>query len=183
MSAVEDVVTEAAGAGTDSVLASISYSLGANLENLTLTGSAAINAVGNAAANALTGNAAANLLDGGAGADTMSGGLGDDNYVVDNAGDVVAEGVGAGTDTVQASVSYAITTEVENLTLTGTATNGTGNALANFITGNDQNNTLDGGSGIDTVDYSNNPAAGNGISVDLGAGTASLQRPPDAALR
>ena len=52
-----DVITESASAGTDTVEAPITYTLGANVENLTLTGTAAINAIGNALANVLTGNA------------------------------------------------------------------------------------------------------------------------------
>ena len=72
------------------------------------------------------------MLDGGAGADTMSGGAGNDTYVVDDAGDVVTEAAGEGTDTVRARVSYTLGANVENLTLTGTgAINGTGNALDN----------------------------------------------------
>ena len=147
-----DIVTEAATEGTDLIQSSVSYTAAANVENLTLTGSAAINATGNALANALTGNAGANVLDGAAGADTMAGGAGNDTYVVDNAGDVVTEAASEGTDLVQSSVSYTASTNVENLTLTGTAAiNATGNALANALTGNTGANVLDGGAGADTM--------------------------------
>jgi hypothetical protein len=147
-----DQVIEAAGAGTDTVNASITWSLSANVENLTLTGSATINGVGNALNNVITGNAAANILDGGAGADTMAGGAGNDVYIVDNAGDVVTEGVSAGTDSVNASITYTLTANVENLTLTGAAAiNGAGNELNNVITGNSGANILTGGAGNDML--------------------------------
>ncbi|OGS91986.1 MAG: hypothetical protein A2Z95_03705 [Gallionellales bacterium GWA2_60_18] len=147
-----DVVTEAASAGTDTVRSYISYTLGTNLENLILDGTAAINGTGNTLNNVIAGNSAANALNGGTGADTMAGGAGDDTYVVDNTGDVVTEALNAGIDTVQSSITYTLTASVEDLTLTGaTAINGTGNALDNSITGNSAANVLNGGAGADTM--------------------------------
>jgi hypothetical protein len=87
------------------------------------------------------------VLDGGVGVDTLTGGNGNDTYVVDAAGETIVESSAlGGTDTVQSSVSFALGSNVENLTLTGAAAiNGTGNALANSLLGNGAANTLDGG--------------------------------------
>ncbi|HSH92577.1 MAG TPA: calcium-binding protein, partial [Roseimicrobium sp.] len=180
-----DVVTENANQGTDSISASVSYTLAANLENLTLTGLAGLAGTGNDLGNGITGNEAGNALnglggndlltglagndrlDGGAGADRLFGGLGRDTYVVDNAGDVVDETDGDGTDTVLSSISFRLGDaartmgSVENLSLlgsasifaTGNALNNTliGNAGANILTGLAGDDTLDGGSGADTL--------------------------------
>lgn len=158
---VTDVIAENASEGTDLVQSGVTYTLAANVENLTLTGTTAINGTGNALDNVLTGNTAVNTLTGGAGndtlnggtgADTMIGGTGNDTYVVDNTLDVVTEALNEGTDLVQSGVTYTLSANIENLTLTGTtAINGTGNALDNILTGNSANNKLTGGDGNDTL--------------------------------
>jgi Ca2+-binding RTX toxin-like protein len=178
-----DVVIESSSSGgTDTVSSSVSFALGSQyIENLVLTGSAAINGTGNSLDNVITGNASANTLggrngndtlsgmggndvldgsagndslDGGTGADTMDGGAGDDSYIVDNAGDVTVETMQSlGFDTVYASVSFAMGTQyIDNLVLTGgAAITGLGNSLDNVITGNGAVNTLGGRNGSDTL--------------------------------
>jgi Ca2+-binding RTX toxin-like protein len=169
-----DAVTEAASAGTDTVQVFFSglftsYTLPNNVEQLVFT-SGAGSGTGNNEANTLTGgngndglsgltgndllvgNGGADTLDGGAGQDTLMGGIGDDTYMVDNPDDVVVEAPGGGTaDTVVTSLDYEINDEIENLSLTGSASVGVGNALANVITGNEGANILLGGAGNDTV--------------------------------
>ena len=138
----------------DRVESSISYTLGVNVENLTLTGAASINGAGNTLNNLISGNSAANILNGKAGADTMIGGLGNDIYVVDDTGDTVIETStsAAEIDRVQSSISYVLKNNFENLQLTGSnAVNGIGNALGNVITGNSGNNILSGLDGNDTL--------------------------------
>jgi Ca2+-binding RTX toxin-like protein len=166
----DDVVVEHVNEGNDSVITHLNHVLEANVENITLTGETSSFADGNALDNVIIGNAGDNVLsgldgddyiDGGAGADQMFGGTGNDTYVVDNAGDVIGESADQGTDTVEASVNYALGNNLENLTLTGSAAiDGTGNALGNTITGNAAANVLSGGAGADTFVF--NTALGSG---------------------
>ncbi|HEY9649692.1 MAG TPA: calcium-binding protein, partial [Coleofasciculaceae cyanobacterium] len=191
-----DQIIEFANAGIDTVRSSVSWILGDNLEHLTLTGTQAINGTGNALNNTITGNSANNILcggagndslqggagndtldggdgndtlDGGTGDDILNGGAGNDTYIVDTIGDQIIEAANAGIDTVKSSVSWILGDNLENLTLTGTATQGTGNSLNNVITGNNEFNTLAGGAGNDTL-YG---GAGND-SLDGGIGNDTL---------
>ena len=149
---VGDVIIEFLNQGIDTVESSITWTLKNHLENLTLTGTTAINGTGNNLNNIITGNTGNNVLNGGAGADTMIGGAGNDSYYVDNTADSITENLNEGTDIVFSSVTYTLTTNVENLTLQGTtAINGTGNDLNNSITGNTAANILTGGLGNDTL--------------------------------
>lgn len=198
-----DVVVENAAEGTDIVESSATFTLSANIENLTLTGNAIINGTGNAAVNTITGNDTDNTLIGLAGNDTLNGGLGadvliggadNDLYIVNDDFDVVVENNGEGTDTVESTVTFTLGDNVENLSLTGSsAVNAFGNSGVNILTGNSGNNTLygfggddtlNGGGGVDT--YIVNSAgdvviSGGGIdtvlsTIDytLGAGIESL---------
>ncbi|MND47399.1 Bifunctional hemolysin/adenylate cyclase precursor [compost metagenome] len=149
-----DVISETSSSGGfDTVISSVTRTLGTFQERLILSGTAAINAVGNSANNMLTGNVAANVLNGLGGADTMVGGLGNDTYHVDNAGDVVSEtSSSGGFDTVISSVTRTLGDFQERLILTGSAAiNGVGNSLSNTLTGNGAANALNGGAGNDTL--------------------------------
>lgn len=175
-----DMLVEAGAGGVDLVLADVSWTLGANTENLYLTGESAINGTGTSGANQLVGNAAENYLNGGAGADTLTGGLGNDTYSVESAGDVVVEFADQGMDTVRSTLSYTLGNHLERLILTGSAVAGVGNSLSNQITGNSAANLLDGkgaadtlagGAGNDTYVLS----AGDVVQESAGAGTDDIQ--------
>jgi Ca2+-binding RTX toxin-like protein len=151
---------------------------------------AGVDGTGNGLANTMTGNSVANhlfglagndtlygnggndTLDGGAGTDSMLGGVGNDVYIVDSASDRATEVAGEGTaDRVEASSTYSMefnAIQVENLTLTGTAYSGTGNALDNNLIGNASNNVLNGLGGIDTM------AGGNGNDIYYVDNTADV---------
>jgi Ca2+-binding RTX toxin-like protein len=170
-----DVVTEFAGEGSDTVWASIHYTLGDQVENLTLVNIGGLNGTGNdlgnvivgndydnllngaGGADTIAGNNGADIIDGGTGADTMLGGQGFDIFIVDDANDLVLEYSNEGFDQVQTSVSYSLThgSEVEVLyadpATTTAAINLTGNEFDNIVVGNDGINVLVGGLGVDTL--------------------------------
>ena len=169
---IGDVVVENANEGTDRVNTYITYTLGANVENLTLLGTTAIDGTGNTLDNSMTGNGANNrlaggdgndtlsggggndtllgqvgddMLNGGTGADALLGGAGNDIYVIADNQDTVTELANEGIDRVNSSISYTLGDNIENLTLTGTAeTYGIGNSLDNTLTGNNAANYLAG---------------------------------------
>lgn len=182
----DTTVESGAATGIDTVLSSITLTIGARIENLELTGTANINGGGNSLDNVITGNSGKNslygaagsdtligrdgndYLSGGAGADTMYGGFGNDTYVVDNAGDQTLEAGGAtGIDTVLSSITRTLGANLENLTLTGSSNiDGVGNSLDNVIIGNSGNNKLYGGVGADTL---NGGAGADYLSGGAGA--------------
>jgi Ca2+-binding RTX toxin-like protein len=161
------------GQGIDTALTALAgYTLatGNGVENLAYTGAGAspFTGTGNELANSisggaggdsLVGNAGADTLDGRAGADTLDGGTGNDVYLLDDAGDQVVETAPGDIDEVRTTLSSlslgrSDLTSVENLTFTGagpTAFAGTGNTLANVITGGAGADTLLGMAGADTL--------------------------------
>ncbi|TWC12692.1 MULTISPECIES: putative Ig domain-containing protein [unclassified Pseudomonas] len=164
------VETNTSTSQIDTVKASVSWTLGANLENLVLTGVSEIDGTGNERRNFITGNIANNVLDGAAGNDSMSGGDGNDTYYVDNTGDTVIEtnsnALSGGIDSVHSRLAtYTLTSNVENLYIdTPDAANGTGNTLDNTLFAGAGNNVLDGREGNDTVSFAQALA---GVTVTL----------------
>jgi Ca2+-binding RTX toxin-like protein len=184
-----DVISETSTAATDidTVRSFISYTLGANLERLSLQGTSSINASGNTLNNFLNGNTGSNNLAGALGNDTLNGGAGNDTlnggasrdlliggtggdlYIVDSTSDVVSETSTVTTeiDTVRAYVSYGLSANLERLSLQDTSNiNAIGNNQNNLLVGNAGNNILNGQGGKDTLTGN----AGNDILVGAAGG-------------
>lgn len=138
---VGDWVSDASGAGgIDTVVSSVSFDFNFNgvfVENLTLTGVAAINGTGNVYDNILIGNNANNVLDGGIGADTLTGNLGNDTFVLSTRSlqfspvtvDTITDFTAG--DLIQLSKNFGCFAG-----LLGTVGNGTGNlAAGEFVSG------------------------------------------------
>ena len=135
-----DTVTEDPNNGTDTVLSSISYTLGANVENLT----------GSSSDDRLTGDDNANVLTGGDGNDTLIGAYGADTL-----------SGGAGTDTADYSAAQgAVTVRLDGNASTGDVAEGDvlrgieqviGGGYADTLIGDSAANSLIGGAGDDTL--------------------------------
>ena len=179
-----DTVIEVAGEGTDTInTAAASFNLatnGVNVENLTYTGTGSFNGSGDINTNTIRGGALADRLDAGtAGADTLIGLGGNDTYIVNNINVNVNEAASGGIDTISTSLaSFTLaagtTSEIENLTYTGTvAFTGSGNELNNTITGGIGNDTINGGAGNDTlIGGLGNDTIDGGLDVDTMTGGA-----------
>ena len=164
-----DQVVENAAEGTDTIQSSITYSLAAlpNIENLTLTGSAAINGTGNGLGNVITGNSGANILDGGVGNDTIVGAQND--TLLDGGSDNDTLSVGANFT----SANNGQIVNIENVTLT---TSGLTLNLANQTEGF----TINGSSGADTIttgsgnDVVNTNGGADTINTGTGADVVNI---------
>jgi Ca2+-binding RTX toxin-like protein len=197
-----DMVTEAAGQGSDRIATSLSYALAAGSEVETLeavnsTATDAMDLTGNEFGQSIIGNNGLNVirggggsdilgglagndfLEGGTGADFMYGGTGDDTYYVDNAGDQASELAGEGTDRIATLISYALldSSEIELLESTNTTdTNAmdlTGSNSANTIIANNGVNLLRGLGGNDVViGLGGNDYLDGGAGADLMYGGA-----------
>ncbi len=150
---VNDVVVENAGEGTDEIRSSVSLPilLSANVENLTLTGSAGIYGIGNGLGNVITGNAGNNMLMGLGGNDTLMGEGGADTayYLNDTAGVRVNLAQGAAQDGFG---NADVLVGIENVTGSTFDDTLTGDGGANYLRGYGGNDILSGGGGNDTLD-------------------------------
>ncbi|NNU43269.1 M10 family metallopeptidase C-terminal domain-containing protein [Ramlibacter montanisoli] len=178
-----DVVTEAAGGGTDEVRSlAASYTIAnPNVENLTYIGTGNFTGTGNTAANVVTGGNGADVLSGAAGNDTVNGGIGADTLSGGTGNDTVSGG--DGNDTINYALGDGVDTwdggsGLDRVNVTGTAANNTLNVTYNgsvltTVAGNTmvgvEQVVADLLGGSDTLIYTTTAA----VTVNLGLGTAS----------
>ncbi|MEQ1816954.1 MAG: peroxidase family protein [Nitrosomonas sp.] len=144
-----DTITEASGQGTDTVQSSVTFTLLANVERLSLTGGDAINGTGNSQINVLTGNSNNNTLSGLGGGDTLIGDDGDDTLIGGAQADTLTGGNGADTFT------YNLTSE---------STTAVRDTITDFLSGTDKIN-------LNAID-ANTGAGGNQDFVFIGTDVA-----------
>lgn len=152
-----DMIVEAVGGGWDRVwVTAASYTLPANVEDLTVYTDIGVHAVGNALNNTLSGRDGNDILNGAGGADMMFGGKGDDVYFVDHANDYVQEADNQGFDTVNYYLggSYMLRAGFEKLVYLGGSAPfmANGNALENVIIAGAGSDWLNGWGGADTME-------------------------------
>ena len=154
-----DVVSELAGEGTDLVETTLlTYTLGADLENLTFTGTGNFRGMGNSGNNVITGGDGNDVLNGGNGNNTLIGGDGNDTYIIRSVANDIVNDTGGSADTIQSSL---VSVNLDNPTygdaieigkLGGKADlNLSGNELVNLLEGNRGDNTIAGGGGRDVL--------------------------------
>jgi len=148
---VGDMVVENASEGADAVLATVNYTLTANVETLVLQGAGNLSGTGNVLANSVYGNSGDNSLDGGAGSDMLTGNAGNDTFVFhmgEGGGDTVVDFAGNGAaagDSLQ-FVGYGPGATFTNVDATHWQISFNGGASQEII-------TFSNGASIDPTDY------------------------------
>ncbi|HXF87111.1 MAG TPA: DUF5801 repeats-in-toxin domain-containing protein [Xanthobacteraceae bacterium] len=176
-----DAIIENAGQGTDTVQSSLGYTLGPNVENLTLTGSANINGTGNELDNVITGNSGNNTLDGGAGSDTINGGSGNDTINGGAGGDTLIGGDGADTidtgaadDNVQDIIVFSSASEFGDTVHNFDATGSAGQIDLIRFTGQ-LNSDLDDGNNNNIFLFATGNNGPGKVTVDLGEDNSDVE--------
>jgi Ca2+-binding RTX toxin-like protein len=180
-----DVIVELPNEGIDTVYASSSYALPANVENLYLLEGGDFWATGNSLDNHIKGNSGNNILAGGLGRDTLEGGLGDDIYVISDTRVVIIDTGGNDTIRTPFDINLNDYPDIENAEAIGVFnTVLIGNNANNLLIGNSGNNILEGGLGVDTLTGGagsdqfilsfNGPGVAPDVITDFVAGTDLL---------
>jgi len=181
-----DIITEAVNAGNDTVRSTVSFSLAAiaNVENLSLQGTANINGSGNSLANLLVGNTGNNTLSdaagndtlsGGAGNDTLTGGSGNDTFLVDSGTDSITDLSGADVLVVSAGATANATVSAAFTASAATSNAGTANLSSSGFAVSLANATGPNGySVINTGLVANFTGSGGNDSLTGGSGNDTL---------